>query len=108
VLEAATAHHGTVLPRMRIFVLERAASALLAADPAWRVAAFQPLRMPVSHPWFEARREDMAALDATKAAYAATGDTAALDAFRSRRAEALAAPGHPWHGAWKAHAAGPI
>ncbi len=101
-LTAATTHHGTTVPQMKIFLLERSVSALLAADRTWTVAPFQPLRMPVSHPWFAAHAGDIERLDALKRDYARSGAAEALQTFRTAQAAAFAAADHPWHAAWAA------
>jgi hypothetical protein len=103
-LTAATMHHGTTLPQMKIFLLERTVSALLASDAAWTTAAYQPLRMTVSHPYFEAHFDEIVQLDALKLAYAGTRDPHFLQAFRSLQRGALTAGDHPWRDAWAARA----
>lgn len=78
----------------KVFVLERIASALLTADKGWRVAAFDPMRLPCSEAPINVFGTELAAMDALKLAYLGEGREQYLQAFvqlRSQLVQRLAA-----------------
>lgn len=78
--------------QMKIFVMERIASLLLATR-GFAVRNYPPFAMPVSAP-FVGRVPELVALDALKIAYAQTGETVYLEQYAERR-DRLAALAFP-------------
>jgi hypothetical protein len=81
--------------QMKIFILERAASFLLATARS-TVAAFPPFKMPLTLP-FRGYLPSVVMLDSLKIAFSDTGDPHFLDVFREERAKAIATV---WPGRW--------
>ena len=75
---------------MKIFVMERAASFLLATSRDLRVRNFPPFQIPLSVP-FNGHLQDVVALDALKIAFSDTGDPHYLRLFKQLRDRAVAA-----------------
>jgi hypothetical protein len=74
---------------MRIFVMERMASYLMATIPGIRTCSYKPFDMPVSGEGFVTRGPDIVRLDALKLAYLATGDTNYATLFQADRDRVL-------------------
>jgi hypothetical protein len=70
---------------MRIFVMERMASYLMATMPGVRTCSYKPFAMPVSSERLADRGADIVRLDALKLAYLATGDTNYISLFQFER-----------------------
>lgn len=100
VLTATTAHHGKAQPQMKIFLMERIASTLLATSADYAVASFPPFEMAFSHPFFTGVFSELIELDALKLALSATGDSHYLKCYRSLQARVLQASGCPWRELW--------
>lgn len=73
---------------MKIFVMERVASLLLATTPGLGIRNFPPFEMPVG-PDFRYKMREIVSLDALKVAFMATGDGYYLDLFRILRDKLL-------------------
>jgi len=101
-LTATTVHHGKAHPQMKIFLMERIASTLLATSEDYAVASFPPFEMAFSHPFFTGVFSELIELDALKLALSATGDPHYLKCYRSLQARVLQAPGCPWRELWAA------
>jgi hypothetical protein len=105
-LNATTVHHGQAKPQMKIFLLERAASLLLASSPTYAVASFPPFEMAFSHPYFTRVFSEVIELDALKLAFAGTGDAHYLKCYRALQDRVLRAPDCPWRELWAARPGG--
>jgi hypothetical protein len=67
--------------QMKIFVMERAVTFLLATTPSFTVRNFPPFQMPIT-PGFRYLVDEIRRLDALKLAFAETGDPRTLELFR--------------------------
>lgn len=76
--------------QMKVFVMERAVSFLLAASKAFTVKNFPPFEIPVAS-YFSGLLEEIVELDALKIAYAETGDRHFLRRYRQAQEKTLAA-----------------
>ncbi len=54
----------------KVFIIERVASALLTTQPQWRVKAYNPMLLPLSHSTVSGLGSQLVALDALKIAFA--------------------------------------
>jgi hypothetical protein len=76
----------------KAFVIERLVSVLLAAEPTWRVRAYNPLLLPLANRRCAGMSTEIAVLDALKVAYQVQGYAHFRDAYfllRQRFLEAL-------------------
>jgi len=106
-LDSTTLHHGQAKPRMKVFLMERVASLLLATSTAYAVASFPPFEMAFSHPYFSRVFSEVIELDALKLAFAATGDAHYLKCYRVLQDRVLSAPDCPWRELWSVRPRGP-
>jgi len=74
---------------MKIFVMERAVSFLLASSPAYTVTNFPPFQLPLC-PELDGRLADVVMLDALKLAFAGTDDPNYLRLYAQLRDRVLA------------------
>lgn len=77
--------------QMKIFLMERIASILLATRSDWSVKNYPSAAMPLSHPRWSMVFPQIVALDAMKLAYLRTGEPTYLKCFRSMQAWTSAA-----------------
>jgi hypothetical protein len=101
-LNAVTVHHARTGPQLKIFLMERVASTLLADSRGFSVSSFPPFEMAFSHPFFNAVFAELLELDALKIALSATGDPHYLKCYRALQRRILESPGSPWREAWLA------
>jgi hypothetical protein len=66
---AAPIDYNSQAAPMKVFIIERAASALLATQPRWSVKAYNSMLLPLSRSPISALGPQLAALDALKIAY---------------------------------------
>ncbi|MBO9536362.1 hypothetical protein [Herbaspirillum sp.] len=83
--------------QMKVFMMERTASLILALSPELSIAAYDINAMPMSHPQFARYRKEMTILNALKIAYTSTSDSIYQHYFFTLRQEVLAAcePDYP-------------
>ena len=72
---------------MKVFIIERAASALLATQTRWRVKAYNPMLLPFSRSPISALGPVLATLDALKIAYLSEGHEQYKQSFFKLRAQ---------------------
>jgi hypothetical protein len=72
---------------LKVFIIERAVSALLATQPRWRVRAYNSMLLPFSRSPLGAMAAELAALDALKIAYLTEGHEEYKQAFFKLRAQ---------------------
>lgn len=70
---------------MKVFIMERTASYLLATQPRWRTAPKQPFELPLGTELNRPFLRELAGLDAEKAAFRRTGDKRHLESFHALR-----------------------
>ncbi|WP_016835288.1 hypothetical protein [Herbaspirillum lusitanum] len=87
-LNGTTAYSKGPVP-MKVFMMERTASLILALASDLKVAAFDINAMPLSHVRFSPYRKELMTLNALKIAYIATSDSIYLQHFFSLRQEVL-------------------
>ncbi|MBP0600726.1 hypothetical protein J8I26_21615 [Herbaspirillum sp. LeCh32-8] len=87
-MNALTTYHKTPLD-MKVFIMERIASLILALDHSLKVAHFDIGQMPWSDPMYYPCRDDMYTLNALKMAYIASGDERYLKQFFPLRNQVL-------------------
>jgi len=75
---------------MKIFVMERAVSFMLAAEGAFTTKNFPPFEMPLSST-FSGNLPGVVLLDGLKVAFSKTGDPHFLRLFKQERNKAFAA-----------------
>ncbi|CAM2194875.1 hypothetical protein PXJ20_01885 [Paraburkholderia sp. A1RI_3L] len=83
-LNGPVAYGSTMVPA-KVFVIERIASLLLATEPHWRAARFDPLSLPMSGSIVCPYPGELAMLDALKLAAIETGDAGYLEVFERTR-----------------------
>ena len=106
-LNSTTLHHGQAKPRMKIFLMERVASLLLATFTTHVVASFPPFEIAFSHPYFGGVFSEVIELDALKLAFSTTGDAHYLKCYRALQDRVLRAPDCPWRELWSVRPRGP-
>lgn len=79
-LNALTTHAEETVP-MKVFVMERIASLLLASQPAWRSLAYSPFLLPLSRRAVSAYQFELALFDSLKTAYLTHAREEYRDAF---------------------------
>jgi hypothetical protein len=82
-LTAPTAHDGRIGPQMKIFIMERMASVLLATNPGFKVVNFPPYEIPVSEERWANFGQQIVALEALKRAYRQTRNLQYIHTFRA-------------------------
>jgi hypothetical protein len=80
-LTRETPYHKSV--QMKIFLMERMVSTLLATSGDLRIVNYAPFQMPVIHPKWVPVSDRLIAMDACKRAYIDTRQVAYIDSFRS-------------------------
>jgi hypothetical protein len=70
---------------MKVFIMERVCSLILALDSGLSVASYDIAKMPWSHPLFYPYREELFTLNALKLAFAHTSDKIYLRQFQELR-----------------------
>jgi len=88
-LEYAKEDGTTTVAQMKVFIMERAVSFLLAAGEEFAVRNYPPFELPMS-PKFAGKRDVVVALDALKLAFCRTGDPSHLRRFREERKKVFA------------------
>jgi hypothetical protein len=78
-------YNSTAAP-LKVFIIERVASALLATEPRWRVEAYNSMLLPYSSSPINALGAELAALDALKIAYLQVSHEQYKQAFFALRA----------------------
>ncbi len=79
-------HYGTQTAPSKVFIIERVASALLATQAHWKVAAYNPMLLPLSGATISALQLELCALDALKIAYQTEPREQFLETFFQLRA----------------------
>ncbi|RFU47448.1 hypothetical protein [Paraburkholderia sp. DHOC27] len=77
----STIDHSSGATAIKVFVIERIVSLLLATERHWQVRAFNPLALPLLYPGAERVGETLLALDALKVAMIETGRSEYMAAF---------------------------
>ena len=93
-LRADVVHGGGPTPA-KTFVIERVVSVILATEPRWRVAVYNPLRLPMSQAPVARLRTELLVLDALKLAHGALGFDEYRLAYLRLRQQMLGAPASP-------------
>lgn len=83
-LNGPTAHDGDGVP-LKVFVIERIASLILATDKRWKSVAYNAMSLPWSQSPLTQFRLEMAFLDALKIAYNSRGHPQYLESFHRLR-----------------------
>ncbi len=81
--------HGTV--PMKVFIIERMASLILATQPGWTTKAYNPYLLPRANSRIAKMTAELMTCDALKIAYASTKLPPYLQAFYNTRAQMLRA-----------------
>ena len=68
---------------MKIFVMERVVSTLLATTPGLKVVNYPPFEMPLSEESWLPYFDNLVAMDASKLAFLHTGNEIYMTAFRN-------------------------
>jgi hypothetical protein len=85
-------HYGPQVAPSKVFVVERVASALLATQTHWKVAAYNSMLLPLSGATISALQLELCALDALKIAYQTDPREQYLETFFQLRARFAAMP----------------
>jgi hypothetical protein len=78
--------------QMKVFLMERIVTLLLATVPGLRIVNYPPFELPLAS-YFAPLREDLQRLDGMKIAYASCGDPALLRDYRALQERTLTAAG---------------
>jgi hypothetical protein len=89
-LNATLDYRGKTITQMKVFVMERTVSFLLAGSDTFRVRNFPPFRIPVCKE-FEGRIPDVVMLDSLKLAFSDTEDPEYLRLYVQLRDKILSA-----------------
>lgn len=78
-----TTNHSSGPTAVKVFVIERLLSLILATEPQWRVKSFNPMCLPLNYPGADWIGEQLIMLDALKMAAVATGRSEYMQVFAS-------------------------
>lgn len=88
-LNSATLHDRQVSSQIKVFVMERLVSLLLASEPHWNVRVFNPINLPLGRKDMAGKVPELIMMDALKQAAASTGWPEYGKAFTSLQQQVL-------------------
>ncbi|HWV18534.1 MAG TPA: glycosyltransferase [Rhodocyclaceae bacterium] len=88
-LNAPTRHNNADNTPVKVFVIERLVSLILATEPQWQVRNFNPMPLPFAYPRTDKVKPGLALLDALKIAARQTGRSEFVQAYGGMRAQVI-------------------